>query len=417
MSCFPANLCTNGVQKVFSTVGLPSYRKYSCLCVHVEHTFPRQYRHEEKLGTFHPVLATCVRSYSKDVNNNGISNPTFPTGPPVERAPVSNDYEYTLTNMLVEGMSAFLNSVHDFTGLNWCAVIALAVVPIRFLTSYVLLYYSYRNEVKVIKNQDKIFSPENIKKIDKEYTASKNKMTTPHEREIAVGRLAHKQLQELNKETKCSSMKSIAYNILPLPVWMGFSFAIRNLMGFTSMRQSDSMMGYTSIWESKSIEVIPDLSTQGVLWFQNLAVMDPFHVLPMIAGLGFIMTNRILSLSRPVQKVDRYHPAFLSYIRMKMITRFFDAWSLFFIYITWNVMSGVTYYWALSAFTAVLSRLLLMHPKLMKTLLSKEDYQFGVERKMLLERPYHIMWVNFRARWTGEQKIYMELPDNKRRRT
>jgi len=40
--------------------------------------------------------------------------------------------------------------------------------------------------------------------------------------------------------------------------------------------------------------VLTDFGVDGILWFTDLAVPDPYHVLPILTGLGFFTLNQVL---------------------------------------------------------------------------------------------------------------------------
>lgn len=75
--------------------------------------------------------------------------------------------------------------------------------------------------------------------------------------------------KDLYAQKGCSPYRVALLPWVQLPLWITLSFALRNMAGAFPGRSSPAGVEAT-------------LSTEGCLWFQDLTLPDPYHVLPII---------------------------------------------------------------------------------------------------------------------------------------
>ena len=75
--------------------------------------------------------------------------------------------------------------------------------------------------------------------------------------------------RDLYTQEGCSPYRVAILPWVQLPLWITLSFALRNMSGVFSTGQSTN-------------NVVTTLTTEGCLWFQDLTVPDPYHLLPVL---------------------------------------------------------------------------------------------------------------------------------------
>ena len=77
----------------------------------------------------------------------------------------------------------------------------------------------------------------------------------------------------LFREEGCSPYKLYLLPWIQIPLWITLSFALRN------------MSGYFPTCVPYCAGTTESLSTEGVLWFQDLTVSDPYYILPVLVAV------------------------------------------------------------------------------------------------------------------------------------
>ena len=75
--------------------------------------------------------------------------------------------------------------------------------------------------------------------------------------------------RDLYTQEGCSPYRVAILPWVQLPLWITLSFALRNMSGVFPTGQSTN-------------DVVTTLTTEGCLWFHDLTVPDPYHLLPVL---------------------------------------------------------------------------------------------------------------------------------------
>ena len=84
--------------------------------------------------------------------------------------------------------------------------------------------------------------------------------------------------RDLYAQEGCNPYKVALLPWIQLPLWITLSFALRNMAGvFPGGQTPPASPGGCS-----DEVVVAALSSEGCLWFQDLTIPDPYHVLPVL---------------------------------------------------------------------------------------------------------------------------------------
>ncbi|XP_052790525.1 uncharacterized protein LOC128224638 [Mya arenaria] len=291
---------------------------------------------------------------------------------------------------LVEFMSKYLHFIYDFTGFNWCAVIALGILPIRFINTYCTQYLILRYNARLSVVNKKIHAGSNVDSVKKYFKTKEFKSRYPDATQLFKERYLINELERqkkvLKRQNKCEIPRLLLYSMLPMPVWIGFSLAI------------GSMLGIRRVVNVAGITPIEGLEVNGILWFQNLALLDPYHILPVVMAISFLLPLFISGLLTPKLRASNY-AHLVQRLPFMIIQSFITTWSMFMMFVCWNLSSGIVYYWAMSGFGAVTFRLICYHPFIMNTMVPKGKWNAWVEDQIIIDKPYTTIWTNFKNRF------------------
>ncbi|KAJ2781212.1 hypothetical protein H4R18_003031 [Coemansia javaensis] len=170
------------------------------------------------------------------------------------------------TSMPTQVAQYVLEYVHVATGLPWWAAIGVAVVGFRAAT-LPLAAWSHKHHVNAMQHQ-----PEMTALMSKVNAASA-------EKNMVASQMYLQQINNLRARHNISMAKPLVGNLIQIP------FAVVMFLALKDLAQIP----------------ITHMATGGALWFANLAVPDPYYILPMAsAGLtiGLMeLQNRLTSAS------------------------------------------------------------------------------------------------------------------------
>jgi len=182
---------------------------------------------------------------------------------------------------------------HDATGWSWAFTIMGVVFGFRILLAPVIVY-QLRNVSRLAWIKD------DMEMIQKNYQAMGGLRGPPQ----AYDKM-NESLKALYAKHDCNPMKSLATMFIQAPVMISIFLSLRRM----------------------ALEY-PSFQTGGMLWFQDLSIMDPYYTLPIAAGvLTFITiefgTDTGQSMANTVGNMKVYMRAFaLSIIPITIFTGF-----------------------------------------------------------------------------------------------
>lgn len=178
---------------------------------------------------------------------------------------IVSNLEYNYNNLsLLNPVSLFMQSleyIHLFSGLHWVSTIAAFTIGIRLL-----LY-----PLAVVQAKTSITSNNLKPDIDKLKNAAIQARSRGNSEEYIE---STKKLSNLFSKNGINPLKLVGVSIVPIPFFMSTFFAIRNLCSYP----------------------IYSMKTDGILWFTDLTIPDPYFVLPALTVASLILTLEVFSL-------------------------------------------------------------------------------------------------------------------------
>ncbi len=151
-----------------------------------------------------------------------------------------------------------INSFRDLSGLGYGESIVGVTLLLRF-GLFPLLVKLQRNASRIAHMQP-------------EMQALKKKMDAmgdraDHEAQMKFSR----QMSALFKKYDCNPMTSLAGPLIQMPMFMGMFFGLQKMPKFFG----------------------PDMANEGLFWFTDLTVYDPYYVLPAVSGLAMLVSVEV----------------------------------------------------------------------------------------------------------------------------
>lgn len=173
---------------------------------------------------------------------------------------------------IIRPVETALNTLHDFSGLPWWAVIPLVTLALR---STVTLPIAINTRLRAQKQHElrpliSALGPILRAKLAFNANKAETALTAPQIEMLAM-KERRKRRVKLYKEHGCEMWKSLFIGpLVQLPIWITMSMAVRAMCGWTVV---------------KGIPVVQSMSTEGALWFPDLLMMDYTGVLPAAVGI------------------------------------------------------------------------------------------------------------------------------------
>ncbi|CAN3376941.1 hypothetical protein DIURU_001715 [Diutina rugosa] len=220
---------------------------------------------------------------------------------------------------IIQTMTSSLEAVHASTGLPWWALIPLTTFTLRSLWTLPLAVLQRRRITKqsrlrpIVSAMSPIFKHNLAKQVNKAKaeaatvtTHTNTKSDTTYmpkhplvnikyeEMLVLTAKEVRKRQKKLFKDNGVPIWKNFILPTFQVPLWIAMSLTMRDLSGW-------------STWFSAVNKPLDQsLYSEGALWFQDLAVSDPYHVFPILIGitaLGNIeWLFKTLQLSRNSQR-------------------------------------------------------------------------------------------------------------------
>ncbi|GMH37269.1 hypothetical protein BSKO_05142 [Bryopsis sp. KO-2023] len=207
---------------------------------------------------------------------------------------------------IIAGLQYGLDWMHLTTGMPWWATIAATTLVFRLLTFPVALFQiknTYRmsqakpeSELLVTEYQNKVASGMDMQEARTWYTT---------------------ELGAIWKKYDCNPMKSFGTLAVNGTLFVSFFMALRGL----------------------SEAQVPSMTWEGLSWFSNLTVADPYYALPVLSALFFLATVELGA----ADGMQGQSEAMVK--RMRMMMRIL---SVVIVPFTINLPSGVFMYWIAS---------------------------------------------------------------------
>lgn len=211
--------------------------------------------------------------------------------------------EWISNTSLVQGLEQGLIYVHDTTGAPWWLTIVLSTFTLRLLVTTPLTVYQMYNNIKYrsfIKYRDVLLA--RIKsRLEQEIEEESRKHNWD-------ARMKNNQLYanlkryslDIARQNKAPGV--FKRSVLPwvqLPLWICMSISLRDLSLDLQKLSPPSM---------EDGVVALQLAEEGLAWFHNLCVADPYYVLPILmclVNLGIVEVYKLGQMNRPLANIMR----------------------------------------------------------------------------------------------------------------
>ncbi|KAH9383667.1 hypothetical protein HPB48_025419 [Haemaphysalis longicornis] len=248
-----------------------------------------------------------------------------------------------------------LDAVHSASGLSWGSTIVATSLVLRVVITLPLSVYQHHVLAR-FANLDREMA--GIAQELKRETAQAVRMFNLNEKQAfyLYKRSLKKQLQRLVVRDNCHPMKGALVVLFQLPLWVSLSVALRN-MAF--MLPYQDLGKCSSGWHLATKSALPaqvthmELSVGGALWFTNLTVPDPLHIIPVLVGV----TNLVNIEFHVLQRQKR-----MAWLR-RWVTNLTRGLALVSVPIAWIMPADVTLYWLCSSSFALGQNMLMAAPR------------------------------------------------------
>ncbi|KAI9262094.1 60Kd inner membrane protein-domain-containing protein [Sporodiniella umbellata] len=221
----------------------------------------------------------------------------------------------------VGALEAMFEYIHVMSDLPWWGTIALATLTVR-VALLPLMIKIQRNNAKLMN-----INPDVTRIMDNLKTAQAQGDS------FSVDRYS-KEIQSLFKKNECHPMKSLGLPLVQMPVMISFFMAIRGMAEVP----------------------VPGLSSEGALWFTDLAAKDPYYILPVISTAGMMA---VLEAGTETGAANPQSKGMKNLFRgLSIVALPFTAW----------MPSGVFIYWITSNVFSIGQILALKSPSMRKAL-------------------------------------------------
>ncbi|XP_061582454.1 cytochrome c oxidase assembly protein COX18, mitochondrial [Cololabis saira] len=260
-----------------------------------------------------------------------------PAGPDLGAPGPDSWYSGLADSAPVHVCEDFLSGLQQLTGLPWWLSIVGATVSVRTLVTLPLAAYQLLVLAKVEALQAEI--SELAKRLRYEVSVrSQERGWTEKQSRFQFQKNLRRLVSQLYVRDNCHPFKASLLVLVQLPVWVGFSLALRNL----SSDQSDLQAA---------------LAEGGVLWFSNLVVPDSTWILPVCLGLTNLLIVEVVSLQRGSQ-VQTSGSRVQTRVQ-NLVLNGIRGFSLLMIPIAATVPSSMVLYWFCSSLVGFSQNLLL----------------------------------------------------------
>lgn len=240
-----------------------------------------------------------------------------------------------------------LEMFHTYSSLPWWATIVVSTVILRGVITLPLSSKQSRLIAKM----------ELLRPTLKELTdAVRESIIIKGQRAGKSKNDVQKQLvKELRNYTKdfykrngVSPWKLFLLPWMQLPLWVTVSFALRNISGYVPKSEHNDEEIYLPA---------AGIETEGILWFSNLSLADPYYILPVMLLLTNLMNIEMSTLKK--QAPSKF---------AKGMTYIFRGLSGLMFLVATQVPSAMSLYWTCSSSYGLAQNLLIKHPTVRRLL-------------------------------------------------
>ena len=209
------------------------------------------------------------------------------------------------------GTHTVITAVHDSTGLSWALTIPLLAFLVRIVILTPIELYSARVYEKYCEVQRQVEGSRlAIEKKVQEVHRDKSPVELRRLQDIALDSVSMRLTKQNGAQNWRTWMRAVK-----VPICLTVMETMRRMTGTEDGMLSLAAKSLTTFKERQYpepstaddlIPLEPSFATEGILWFDNLMVSDPFLILPFaMSGIMFGMTSRYKSALLPSPGLSR----------------------------------------------------------------------------------------------------------------
>ncbi|KAJ2911128.1 hypothetical protein GGI21_000140 [Coemansia aciculifera] len=196
---------------------------------------------------------------------------------------ISSENEYPL---IIKVMQATLESIHDgplpvSTGVPWWGVIAGSAFALRASLILPVYIFQQRAAAQALKLStiSRLWHKPMRTSLNNELATREPPLTELEFEQLLSKRLA-KRHHLLMFRQGCHPLFSVLLPLAQIPIWISMTFCLRHISG--------RLMPLFDSATAALPAAAPGMTTEGILWFTDLAAVDSTGILPAITGLVYL---------------------------------------------------------------------------------------------------------------------------------
>ncbi|CAG2103444.1 unnamed protein product [Medioppia subpectinata] len=236
---------------------------------------------------------------------------------------------------------------HEWSGMSWSLEIALMTAAIRTLITFPLSISQHNILAKyeALKPEISHFAHQLKKEVD---SAQYLLNWTPLKARLMHTYRMKQEVKRLIIRDNCHPMKASIVVWFQIPIWIIVSHSIRQMSFVNAMSDPKAQLVYSQ------------LSSEGILWFQDLTQTDPYFVLPFLTAIVNLTIVQMHSNERlkRMQTATKMHTIITNLGRV-IITNLGRGLSVALIPIGLYMPTSVCLYWFTSSTMGLIQTIIL----------------------------------------------------------
>ncbi|KAI6646259.1 Mitochondrial inner membrane protein COX18-like [Oopsacas minuta] len=270
-------------------------------------------------------------------------------------------------------IESLLSATHSAFHIPWWVVIATTTLTIRAVVTLPLHIHLQKNQAKVevaFAEVDAFRQPLEHRIIAKCRNEGLHIDIANKKLKQAFHELKGDILAKHHINMKYYRIKAYLSPFIQLPLFISISLAIRNLTGALPD------------WY-KVTSIIPSMKEEGLGWFHDLTLADPYYLMP-----GIILVSNLLNISIYSKQVQKRS------IALAIVHNFFRFMTIAMASASTQLPAGIALYWMLSSCYGLFQNVLFKYSRVRRI--------FGIPKsKSESENPIRDLLHTYKSEWTG----------------
>ncbi|XP_053979807.1 cytochrome c oxidase assembly protein COX18, mitochondrial isoform X3 [Hylaeus volcanicus] len=267
-----------------------------------------------------------------------------------------------------------LRAIHHSTGLPWWLTIILTTVLSRTCITLPLTIHQHQIMAKIENLQIEMKAVADRLKMETKMAVATVGWSSAHATSVYNNSI-RKEWKELVVRENCHPVKIPVMAVLQMPIWLGFSFALRNMCYMFPEGNDLVRQDYL------------ELTTGGLVWMKNLTEIDHTFILPIIFGFSSIAMIEIQCILHQKNRT-KFNRIYINFIRVLTVCL---------VPVMAYIPSCLTLFWTTNTLCTLSHTLLLLSPKFRR--LGKVP-----KTESELQHPYAELYKRIKERFRLQQK-------------